>query len=157
MASRGKPARSALHGNPFPIAIHVRSRNRRMFEGETNVVRDKQVQVSVSVVIEKAASSAPAHLVVQETSSFRHIRKSAVTIVAVKNVLPEVSAENIFKTVAIVVPDAHAASPASRMQPRLFRNVGERPVAIVLIQTIRCAIRHALNPRAAEHKNIHTA
>src|SRR5580693_10079211 len=30
MVPRGKPPRSALDGNPFPIAIGVRSRNRRM-------------------------------------------------------------------------------------------------------------------------------
>src|SRR5580692_1843411 len=109
----------------------------------------------VAVVIEKTASSAPPRLFVQKPGGLRYVRKRAVAIVAVKDVLSEVGAKNIFKPVVIVVPDANARSPADGTQARLFCNVRERPITIVLVQSVRGLGRSAFEPGATQQKNIH--
>src|SRR5258708_35701367 len=133
MPSCWKSARYALNRNAFPITVRVRSRDRRMFDGETDVIRNKQVKVSITVVVQEAASRPPPWLLVQETSSFCDIGESAVTIVAVQDVLSEIGTKNIFVTVVIVVPNAHAGGPTNCPEPRLFRNVCKRSVTIVLV------------------------
>src|SRR6266849_3525267 len=133
MPSCWQPARSAFDGNAFPIAIGVLSGNRRMFERETHIVGDEQVKVPVKVVIQETASRSPSRLTVQKPSSLRHIRESSIPIIAVENILSEVAAKNIFKSVVVVVPDADSRSPTYRVQAGLFRNVSECPVTMVLV------------------------
>src|SRR6266851_1021711 len=133
MPSCWKSARSAFNRNSFPITVRVLSRDRRMFDGETDVIRNKQVKVSITVVVQEAASRSPSRLVVQETRGLCYVGESAVTIVAVENVLAEVGTKNIFVTVVVVIPNAHAGGPTNCPEPRLFRNVCKRSVTIVLV------------------------
>src|SRR5215469_2883742 len=126
-----------------------------MFEGEPDIVRNKQVEVAVAVEVNKRAPRAPPLLLAPQSRASRYIGESSVSVVTIKNVLAEICAENIFESVVVVIPDADAASPTHAVKPRLLRNVGERSVAIILVQPIRRAIRSAFNPRAAKDKQIH--
>src|SRR5258708_36505762 len=96
MPSCWKSARYALNRNSFPITVRVLSRDRRMFDGETDVIRNKQVKVSITVVVQEAASRPPPWLLVQETSSFCDIGESAATIVEVQYLLSEIGPNKIF-------------------------------------------------------------
>src|SRR5271154_3443376 len=55
MPSSWQTSRAAFDWNALPIAIRVLARGWRMFHGETDVVRDKQIQVAIAVVIQEAA------------------------------------------------------------------------------------------------------
>ena len=128
-----------------------------MFNRETDVIRNKQVKVPITVVVQETASRAPPRLIVQEPGSLRDIGEGAITIVAVENVLSEVGAEHVFKSVVIVVPDADAGGPTNGMETRLLRNIRERPVAIVLVQAVSRFGGSGLNTSATEQKYIHPA
>src|SRR5256885_5094979 len=127
-----------------------------MFNRKTDVIRNKQVKVPITVVVQETASRAPPRLIVQEPGSLRHIGEGAITIVAVEYVLSEVGAEHVFKSVVIVVPDADAGGPTNGMETRLLRNIRERPVAIVLVQAVSRFRGGGTNTEAAEEKYIHT-
>src|SRR5215469_2642910 len=89
-----------------------------MFDRESHVVRDKQVQVPVTVVVQKRASRAPARLVIPQPGSPGHVAKGSIPIVAVESVLSEISTEKIVESVVVVIPYANTASPANRLQAR---------------------------------------
>src|SRR5438876_7937925 len=129
-------ARSTFHGNAFPIAIGVFSRNWRMFDGETDVVGDKQIKVPVTVVIQEATSGSPSWLLVQKACGFGYIAESSVAIVAIEDILSVVSAKDIFKAVVVVVSDANRGRPIGRAQASLFRDISECPVTIVLTEPL---------------------
>src|SRR4030095_14886584 len=98
MPSGRQPSRSAFDGNAFPVAVAVLSGNGRMLERESHVVGDEQVEVSIPVVIQEAASGSPSRLGVQEARRLGHISEGSVAIVPVENVLAEVGAKEIFET-----------------------------------------------------------
>src|ERR1700757_2996924 len=112
MVAGRQAARTALHGNAFPVAVHVFSGDWGVLEGEAHVVGDEQVEVAVAVVIHKAATRAPAGLVVPQPGRLGHIGEGAVTIVAEEAILAVVRAEDIFESVVVVVADTHSGSPS---------------------------------------------
>src|SRR5437588_11338073 len=157
MLSCWQSARSTFHGNAFPIAIGVFSRNWRMFERETDVVGDEQIKVPVTVVIQEATSGSPSRLLVQKPRGFGHIAESSVAIVAIEDILSVVSAKDIFKAVVVVVSDANRGSPIGRSQASLFRDISECPVTIVLIEPVGRVDRRTFQPCPREQENIHPA
>ncbi len=157
MPSGRHPPRSALDGNALPVAVGVRPGDGRVLEREAHVVGDEQVQVAIPVVVQEAASGSPARLGVQEPRRLRHVREGSVAVVPVEGVLPEAGAEEIFEAVVVVVPDADSGSPTHGTQAGLFRDIGERPVTIVLVEAVGRARRSAVEAGAREQEDIHPA
>src|SRR5207237_6726873 len=77
--------------------------------------------------------------------------------VAVKSVLPEVGAEDVVEAIVVVVANTDRGGPANCLQARLLGDIGERAVAIVLVETIGSARRSVVEARARQQKDIHPA
>src|SRR5581483_6726346 len=105
-------ARAALDRDSLPIAIAICARLGDMLEIELKIIGDEQIEVAVAVVVDEGAAGAPARNITEQTSLFGYVSKSAIAIVAIKFVLPEVRNEEIFEAVVVIVADAHAACPA---------------------------------------------
>src|SRR5439155_2993891 len=114
----------------------ARSWRRSRLQIEIDVVGDEQVQMPVAIVVEKGAACAPLRVLAQETRPFRNVRKSAVTVVVIENVLAPVHDKKVVKAVVVVVADADALAPAEAGQSGLLRHVLEGAVAIVAQQPI---------------------
>src|SRR5437899_7178999 len=98
----GQPARPARDRNPQPEAAAVLSGDRGLLKGKPHVVRDKEVEVTVAIIVQEAATGAPALLMVPEPGLFGHIGEGAITIIAIENVLPKAGAENVVKAVVVI-------------------------------------------------------
>jgi hypothetical protein len=81
------------------VAIIRLSRARRRFHVERQIVRDEQVQFSVTVVIEKGTTGAKARLRTEQAGLFRDIGERTVAVIAVKRVLPPAGEENVFEPI----------------------------------------------------------
>src|SRR5215813_1906691 len=147
LASR-QPARPALDRNSLPHATAVLPGYRHMFERKSNVVGNKQIEMPVAIIIDEAASRTPACIFVQQACGFRDIRKSSITVISIQTVLPEASDENVIESVIVVIGNANARTPPSRLQSGLYRDIGKGAIAIVLIETIGGTVRCALKPCA---------
>src|SRR5882762_5486988 len=120
-----------------------------MLEGEAHVVRNKQVEVPITVVVKETASRSPAWRlvprvvprVVPKTGAPGTVGKRSIPVVAIETVLPEVSAEDILESVVVGIPDANPGSPPGRLQASLLRDIREGSVAVVLVEAIGGARR----------------
>src|SRR5215831_1669802 len=72
-----------------------------------------------------------------------------------QNVLAEIRAENVVKTIVVVVPNADTGGPAGAEQSSLFGNISECAVAIVLVKLVCRSGRRAFEARPAEQENVH--
>src|ERR1700723_3009061 len=134
MPASGQSARSALHRDTFKIAVSALPRHWSVFEREAHVIRDKQVQVTVAVVVQETASRPPARLFVPKTDCLGYIGKRAVSAVAIKMVLTIGGEKDILKSIIVVVANADARRPTNGLHAGFFRNISEGTVAIVLIK-----------------------
>src|SRR5438094_8392031 len=114
------------------IKTRSRLRNRSRSQVEIDVVRDKQIELAVAVVIYEGAASVPALAVAANAGFVGHIRKRAIAVVVIKNVLAKVACEEILKAVIVVIANADALSPAGVGYASLQSNVGECAVSIIL-------------------------
>src|SRR5260370_26027089 len=99
------------------------------------VTSDKQIEKTVSVVVEERCTCAPTTR--RDTGFRRHICKRAVSVVVIEHVMRETSDINIRKTVVIIVSDgyAHAIDPAVG-NAGLLSDVGKRAVWILPVECI---------------------
>src|SRR5580698_9934809 len=106
--SRRQAARTTIHRYSLPVAIDVLARFRNRLEIEFNVVRNKEVEASVAIVVDERASSPPIASGVRHGKAglLGNIGKGAVAVIAIELVLPEIGTENILPPVVVVV--AHA-------------------------------------------------
>src|SRR5579863_2475766 len=141
MSSGGQSTGPTLHGNTFPVAVHILAGYGRMFKREADVVRNEKIEVAIAVVIKETASRAPAWLIAQKAGRLGHVSKRSIAIVAVKTVLTKIGAEDVFEAVVVVVPDADAGGPAHGLQSCLLGDVGESAVAVVFVKAIGGARR----------------
>src|SRR5579872_4670022 len=109
MLSRPQPARSAFHGDSLPSAIGIFAGNACTFKGKAYVVRNKEVEVSITVIVQEGTARTEPQLIAPQSGLFGYIRKRSVVVVAIKDILPVRGEKNIVKTVVVVVPDADAA------------------------------------------------
>ena len=91
--------------------------------------------------------SIPAH-----TSLAGDVREGAVTVVVVQDVLAPVGDEQILKSVVVIIADANSGSPTGADETRFCSYVGERAVAIVLVQPVGRIGRGVLEARSAENE-----
>ncbi len=133
MQSGRKPPGTAVHCDVLEHAVFVLAGFLRAANVKVQVVRHKQIELAVAVVIDPSAARAPTGAICSHAGFFGDIRESAVPIVVIENVFAPVGDEQIVKAVVIVIADADAARPAGSMQPRLGGHVGECAVAVVLV------------------------
>src|ERR1700733_6644169 len=103
---------------------------------ELDVVRNKQIEVAVAVVIEECATGIEAGFGIEQTGLLGHIGKSAVAAVVVEPILAEIGKKEILEAVVIVVADAKPIGPSRIPQAGLVGNVGECAIAIVVIEAV---------------------
>ena len=155
--SHGQPARTAQDRQAFPVAVGVLAGNGSVFKGEADVIRCKQIEVSVAVVIDKGAARAPAWLIIPQAGFFGYIGECSIAIVAIQLVLSEVGAEKILKTIIVIVSDADAGCPANRLQAGLLSHVSEGAVALVFVEPVGCAEGRAFQASAGKDEQIYPA
>src|SRR4029077_7565998 len=107
-------------GNAFPPTVGVFARSGGIFKRKTDIVGNKEIQISVPVVIDKGATGSKPLLIAPQPGGFRHIGESSVAVVAVKRVLPESGAKDVIQAVVVVVPNADSTGPSERAQPCFF-------------------------------------
>ncbi len=121
------------------------------------VVADEEIEQAVTIEVEpqrrraEAGSSA-------EAAHLRRVHERALAGVAEQPVLPDARHEDVGKPVVVVVADGDAHAVHLDVQPGRARHIGERPVAIVLVQPQRRSL--ALVPRpvhAVDQQNVRPA
>src|SRR5579862_4374230 len=86
---------------------------------------------------------------------FGYISECSVAVVAVEDILPVSRAEDIVKSVIVVVADADTAGPPNRVQTCFFRDVGKCAVAVVFVESICGAFGRSSKASAGKHQQIH--
>src|SRR3954469_16375687 len=144
MSSCRQAAWTTFHWHAFPVAVNVLARYRRVLERKAHVVRHEKIKVSVPVVVEETASGTPTGLLIQKAGGLGYISKRSIAVVAIEAILPKIGAEDVLKTVVIIVANTDAGGPAHSFQPGLLRHIGKSAVAVVLVKAIGRARRISL-------------
>ena len=105
---------------------------RRPLKLEIYVVRDKQVEMTIAIIVEKAATGAPGAARARYSGLLRDISEGAVSIVVVENVVSPIADKEIVEAVIVVVPDTTTLAPAAVCQSRLLCYIAEGAIAIVV-------------------------
>src|SRR5438309_1878376 len=157
MQARWQPAGTTVHLNVLKRAVCVLTRLWRPALIEIKVVRDKQVELAIPVVVDPGAARAPARPVCAQSGLLGHVGKSAVPVVVVEDVLAPVRDEEILKPIVIVVAHANSGRPTCAQQARFRRYVDERTVPIIPVEPV-CRARWSFREAsAAKDEYIHPA
>src|SRR5256884_1821661 len=141
------------------IKTRSRLRNRSRSQVEIDVVRDKQIELAVAVVIYESAAGVPALAVAANAGFVGHIRKRAIAVVVIKNIFAEIADEEILEAVVVVVTNADALSPAGVGYASLQSNVGECAVSIIFEEMGRwlLALGETFQARSVHQENVEPA
>jgi hypothetical protein len=99
-----------------------------------HVAGHDQVEAAVAIVVHEAgagAPSAPAH-----TSLRGNVSKSAVAIVAIKNIPAQVGDQQVDVPVIVVIPDRHSHAVGVALHAGCLGDVGKGAIAIVTIEAV---------------------
>ena len=106
-------------------------------ERPVHVASDKEVELSVIVVIEKARACAPPST--GDACVFGDVCECTVSIVVIERIPVVVRDVNILKSVIVVISDGHTHPIVILRHPgeaRFFRHVGEGTIGILVIKAI---------------------
>ena len=81
LRARRQAARTAIHGNTFPLAVRVLPGFGNGREVEIDIIGDKQIEMAVAIVVDQRAAGAPAR------PSIQQVRPALVTSVNVPSPL----------------------------------------------------------------------
>src|SRR5579862_2085805 len=126
-----EPARAAIYCQTAKHAVGVGTRVKSRLERKIHIMGNKEIKLSVAVVIEEGASGTPAFGVTGDIRFAAHFGKGAVAVVTVEQVFSPIGDKNVLEAVVVVVADADTLSPAGMGQASFFGYVGEGSVAIV--------------------------
>ena len=158
IAGKWEASRSAVDGDSPVVAHGVITRFRQVRPVNLQVISDKQVQMTITIIVDKGAARAPSGFAaVAQACELRHVSECSIPIILIKNILAIIGNKDIFKAIVIVVRDGDCARPSTAHQARLLRNIAERAVSIIFIQPIRRARDGLAGARTAEHQNIQPA
>ena len=110
MQTRPKPAGTAVHVHVLERTVYILTRLWRTTLIEIEVVRNKQIELAIPVVVDPGAARAPTGPVRAQSGFPGYVGKSAVPIIVVEDVLAPVRDEQILKPIVIVVEEC-AATP----------------------------------------------
>ena len=113
----GEAAWAAHHRNPLPLAGGGLSGRAGLCRIELDVIADKQVEVSVAIVIQEGATGAPAYALIVDSGFASHIGEGAIAVVVKQNVVSPEATKEIVPAVVVEIPDADAGLPAGAAQP----------------------------------------
>lgn len=129
-----KAARAAHDGNAFPDARGAVTRSRCGGEIEVDVIGDHQVEMAITVVIDKGAAISPGFARAGDTCFLADGGKSSVAIVAIKDVFSVVGDVEIFPAIIVIIADADSLPPTGVGQAGFARDLGESAVVIVMVE-----------------------
>src|SRR4051812_41650916 len=92
------------------VQTGTRLRNRRGGQIHIDVVGNEQIEFAVAIVVNESAAGVPALAIARDSGLLAYIGERPVTVIVIKNVLPEVGDKQIIPPVVVVI--AHAASLA---------------------------------------------
>ena len=150
-----QPAWTTVDRDAFEIAVRVCPGFRQPLQVQINIIGYEKIEAAIAVIVEKRASRSPASIaLIQQPRLPRDIGKRAVSIVAVKNILTVVSDEDIFKAIVVIVTNGDSTRPTSAKQSSFFRDIGKRPITVVLVQAVAGIRNGPIHTRTAKHKDI---
>src|SRR5260370_26026513 len=157
MQTSRKPAGATVHLNILEHTVCILTRLWHATLIEIEVVRNKQIELAIPVVVDPGAARAPTGPVRAQSGFPGYVGKSAVPIVVVEDVLAPVSDEQILKPIVIVVANTTSGRPTCEEQARFGSYVGERAVPIVFVNPVGRVRRTFRETRPAEKDNVHPA
>ena len=156
IGSAFQPARAAHHGDAFPLAVLVAARLWNGFLVEDDVVGDEQVEIAVTIVIEKRATGPPAPARCRKAGLLGPVFERPVPLVAIEHVVSEVGHQQIGVPVVVVIGGADALTPARAGQTSPPGDILKRAVSLIAIEVIDRLFpwRKAFRPAAVGKENI---
>src|SRR5207302_10468196 len=130
--------RSASDGQTIIPAVLVLAGLRRHLRIKIHVVCDKQVKVTVAVVVHKRATGVPSRrrTVVNEGGLLRDISKRPISIIVVKDDPTPIRHDEIVMSIVVIVSDAAPLPPPRSNQPGFLRYVSKGSVAVIVKQEV---------------------
>ena len=126
-----------------------------------HVVCDKQVKVTVAVVVHKRATGVPSRrrAVLNEAGLLRDISERPISIIVVKDDPTPISHDQIVVSVVVIISDAAPLTPSRANQSSFLRYVSKGPVAVIVKQEVgRLMLRRdAFKSRPIDHKDVQPA
>src|SRR5579871_4729527 len=151
-----KPGRSTVRSNSLVVTVgHVQRWLRCVRQVNHNIIRHKQIEQSVTVVINKCGAGTKTSGGIAKAGFFGDVGKGAVSVVSIETVLAVVSQEKVFESVIVVISDANPTCPSTIEQTCLLGYVGEGAIPVVVIETIAGTRRRVFEPPPAYDKDIH--
>src|SRR5205807_1933530 len=89
------------------IETRTRFRHRSRLQIKVDVVGDKQIEMAVTVVIDKGAASIPARCLLPEAGFDGHIAKGSVAVIVVEGVLPVIADEQVIVPIVVIIADTN--------------------------------------------------
>ncbi len=111
--------------------------------------------MAIAIVVHPTAARPVADCRLAQSRVFGHIGECAVAVVVIEHVLAVVGDEEVVEAVVVVVADGHRGRPTRALQSSFGRDVGERAVAIVLVEAVGGTGGRAFQAGAAENEQIH--
>src|SRR6267143_4278197 len=116
------------------ITLLVLPARNRLIRIKLYVIRDKQVEVSIAVVIKPSRRRRPSAIVVHARLR-GYIGERPIAIVVIQRRMPVASHVNVRKSVVIKIADGHAKEKRPvRSNARLLRHVRKSSIAVVSIE-----------------------
>src|SRR5262249_23221309 len=122
-----------------------------MLHVEIDIVRNKQVQIAVVVVIDKRGPGGPSRS--PHAGLRRDVRKRSVAVVLEKVILSQAGYKQVVKAVVVVIANGATHAPSDVPNPHLVRDVREGAVTVVVIQgalRFRAGLHHVYGQRVDE-------
>src|SRR4029077_1969363 len=116
VGAAGEAQRPTRHRNVVVHAVGSLARLGRAGGLEIHVIRHKQIELTVTIVVQKTAACAPAVFGSGHAGLLGHIGKRAVAVVVVENVVAKISDEEIVEAVVVVISDATGLPPSGAGQ-----------------------------------------
>ena len=119
---------------PEISAICVAAGYRRRLQIEIHIIGDKQIEMAIAIIVDKAAASIPARvrILLHQACLLCHISKCSIAIVVIQDNAAPICDDQIIEPVIVVVSDATALSPAGSGQACSLGNVSKGPIPIVV-------------------------
>src|SRR4029077_17890591 len=115
--------RTAHHVQSLPLAPLSLTGPRNGIVRKIHIARDKQIRLSIAVVIDKTAARVPLVARSVQAGLLRYVSERAVAIVVVHRVLAPVGNEQIQVAVVVEIACATALAPACAGEAGLFGDI----------------------------------
>src|SRR5689334_11878160 len=107
------------------------ARNRSRLRIKIEVIADEQIEPTVAIIIKEGTTRAPANLPLVKPGLLCYVRKGAVAVVLIEDIVPPIGHKEIVHPIVVVISDANALSPATPNKPRFDSYIRKCSVAIV--------------------------